>query len=333
VYFLIPTSNPVRFVTQDAPDFQAAMAKLSPGTKVVVENADGDSQKQLSQVQTAISAGASAIVLDAADPQLTGGALQQAAKAKVPVLLYDNEADGGPATALVVADQYNVGVLQGESVAGLLSKSNPKSPLVIARIYGNEGNYGTTEFLAGQNKVLDPLIAAGKIKVACETYTPNWDATHAQTEMAQCLTKTNDHLDAVVTMADGLAGGIIAALKQQGVAGKIPVYGGQDADLQAIQYILLGLQHDTVYKSFKTQATKAAELTVQLLANGKISAGQTTGYVDNGFMKPGVPTAFFPVQLVTTSNVATVVNDGLWTWKQICTGAAAATPTCQKEAP
>jgi D-xylose transport system substrate-binding protein len=332
VYMLLPNTTTVRFVTQDGPDFKAALQKDLPGTKVIIQNAENDPQKQVQQVDTAISAGASAIVLVAADPYIAGGALQHAAQAKVPVLLYDHDARGGTAAAQVVFNSLSVGQNQGKDAAAVLAGATATAPKVIARIYGNQGDYGTTQYKKGQDQYLQPLVSAGKVKVACETYTPNWDPAKAQSEMEQCLTKTNNHVDAVVVMNDGTAGGAIAALKAQGLAGKVPVIGGQDADLQAIQYILLGLQYDTVYKPFKLQAAKAAELTVQLLKNGKIDNGATDGYVDNGFMKPGVPAAFLPVQLLHKDTVDTVVKDGVWTWKQICTGATAQTATCKKQA-
>ena len=315
VYMLLPNTTTVRFVTQDGPDFKAALQKDLPGTKVIIQNAESDPQKQVQQVDTAISADASAIVLVAADPYIAGGALQHAT-----------------AAGQVVFNSLSVGQNQGKDAATVLAGATASAPKVIARIYGNQGDYGTTQYKKGQDQSLQPLISAGKVKVACETYTPNWDPAKAQSEMEQCLTKTNNHIDAVVVMNDGTAGGVIAALKAQGLAGKVPVIGGQDADLQAIQYILLGLQYDTVYKPFKLQAAKAAELTVQLLKNGKIDNGATDGYVDNGFMKPGVPAAFLPVQLLHKDTVDTVVKDGVWSWKQICTGAAAQTVTCKTEA-
>jgi len=331
VYMLLPNTTTVRFVTHDGPDFKEALEKDVPGTEVIIQNAENDPQKQVQQVDTAISAGAAAIVLVAADPYIAGGALQRADQAKVPVLLYDHDARGGPAAAQVVFDSLSVGQNQGKDAATVLAGATASAPKVIARIYGNQGDYGTTQYKKGQDEHLQPLIDSGAVKVACETYTPNWDPAKAQSEMEQCLTKTNNAVDAVVVMNDGTAGGVIAALKAQGLAGKVPVIGGQDADLQAIQYILLGLQYDTVYKPFKLQADKAAELTAQLLKNGKIDSGATDGHVDNGFMKPGVPAVFLPVQLLNQDNIDTVVKDGVWTWEQICTGAAADTPTCQKE--
>jgi D-xylose transport system substrate-binding protein len=333
VYMLLPDTTTVRFTTQDGPDFQAAMQKDMPGVKVVIQNAEDDPQKQVQQVETAIAGGASAIVLVAADPYIAGGALQQASAAKVPVLLYDHDARGGNAAAQVVFDSLSVGQNQGKDAAAQLSAGTTAKPKIIARIYGNQGDYGTTQYKKGQDQYLQPLIAAGKVKVACETYTPNWDPAKAQTEMEQCLTKTGNHLDGVVVMNDGTAGGVIAALNAQGLAGKVPVVGGQDANLQAVQYILLGYQYDTVYKPFKLQAAKAADLTVQLLKNGKINSSDVDGYVDNGFMKPGVPAAFLPVQNLHADTVGTLVKDGVWTWKQICTGPTAATATCKKESP
>ncbi|MEV2190151.1 sugar ABC transporter substrate-binding protein [Streptomyces phaeochromogenes] len=331
VYMLLPNTTTVRFTTQDGPDFKAAMKKAMPDVKVVIQNAENDPQKQVQQVETAISGGASAIVLVAADPFIAGGALQKASVAKVPVLLYDHDARGGPAAAQVVFNSLSVGQNQGKDAAKVLADGTAAKPKVIARIYGNQGDYGTGQYKKGQDESIKPLVSAGKVKVACETYTPNWDPAKAQSEMEQCLTKTGNKIDAVVVMNDGTAGGVIAALKAQGLTGKVPVIGGQDADLQAVQYILLGYQYSTVYKPFKLQASKAAELTVQLLKNGKISKSSIDGHVDNGFMKPGVPAAFLPVQDLHADTVGTLVKDGVWTWKQICTGPTAATETCKKE--
>src|SRR5438105_11806623 len=84
VYMLLPNATTLRFVTQDGPDFKAAMQQVMPGAQVIIQNAAGDPQKQISQVETAVANGANLIVLTAADPYIAGGELQEAAKAKVP---------------------------------------------------------------------------------------------------------------------------------------------------------------------------------------------------------------------------------------------------------
>src|SRR6187200_477935 len=66
VTFLLPNTTTTRFVEHDAPAFVAAMKKLAPGVTVNVQNAEGKSDLQLNQAQTAINGGTKAIVLAAA---------------------------------------------------------------------------------------------------------------------------------------------------------------------------------------------------------------------------------------------------------------------------
>ena len=61
--------------------------------------------------------------------------------------------------------------------------------------------------------------------------------------MEQCLTANNNNVDAVVASNDGTAGGVVAALASQGLAGNIPV-SGQDGDIAALNRIAKG--HQTV---------------------------------------------------------------------------------------
>src|SRR3954454_17104726 len=150
VYILLPNTTTVRFVTQDGPKFKTAMEKALPGSKVIVQNAENDPSKQVQQVETAISGGADAIVLVAADPYIAGGALQKAKQAKVPVLLYDHDARNGDALAQVVFDSLAVGKDQGQDAAKLFGDGTTAKPKVIARIFGNQGDYGTTKYKEGQ---------------------------------------------------------------------------------------------------------------------------------------------------------------------------------------
>ena len=68
-------------------------------------------------------------------------------------------------------------------------------------------------------EVLKPAMDSGKIKNVCETFTDGWKPDNAQKEMEQCLTKQNNKVDAVVAENDGMASGVVAALKAQGMAG------------------------------------------------------------------------------------------------------------------
>ena len=88
--------------------------------------------------------------------------------------------------------------------------------------------------------------------------------------MEQFLTKNNNKVDAVIAANDGTAGGAIAALAAQGLAGSVPV-SGQDADKAALNRVALGTQTVTVFKDARELGRNAAEIAVQLAGGKKLS--------------------------------------------------------------
>ncbi len=325
VYMMLPNVTTIRFIQQDGPQFVKAMAKYAPNVKVELVNAEGSAAKQQGQVEAAITAGAKAIVLVAADPSVASGILTEAKSANVPVVSYEHEAKDGPLDYFVQFGALKVGQAEGRYAAEAITKSGAKR---VARLHGNKGDFYTTAVKQGQDEFLDPMIKSGAIEIVCEDYTDGWIPANAQKLMEQCLTKTGDKIDAIVASNDGTAAGAIAALTSQDMAGKVPVYGGQDANVEALQYILLGKQSATVLKPYGVLADAAAQVVVSVLAGKKPPADIINGEFDNGFMK--VPTGYLDVVNIDKSNVGAVVEAGVWTWKDICTGEAAAVPECKQ---
>ena len=114
---------------------------------------------------------------------------------------------------------------------------------------------------------------SGDIKIVGETYTDNWDPAKAQTEMEQFLTAANNDVQAVLSENDGMAGGVVAALEAQGLAGKVPV-SGQDGDQAALNRVALGTQTVDVWKDARELGKTAGEAAVQLCANPDVTEGQ-----------------------------------------------------------
>jgi D-xylose transport system substrate-binding protein len=319
VFMLLPNTTTTRFEARDAPLFVEAMKKDAPNVEVVVQNGEGDPVRQQRLVEDAISQGAKAIVLVASDANLAAGSLKAAADAHVPVVLYDHDARGGAAAAHVVFDSLAVGEAQGKRAAELI-ESMKKDVVNIALVKGQEGEYGTQQYEKGQREFLDPLIKSGKVAIACEQYTQNWDPHLAQSFSEDCLTRTGGKVDMFIAMNDGCAGGTIAALVSQGYKpGKIIVTGGQNADVEALRYIVEGWLDNTVLKDLRTQASKAAEVVASIVDGKGVPKDLVNGTVNNGFMD--VPAVFLPVKNITLSNVQDVATAGIWTWQQICKGA------------
>jgi D-xylose transport system substrate-binding protein len=126
---MLPNFTTVRFVQKDAPAFVAAMKKYAPNMKVEVVNGESNPQLQQSQVDAAITGGAKAIVLIAADPSLASGSLNAAKKAGVPLIAYEHEASGGPVTYYTQFGALKVGEAQGKNaVRRSLRAARTRSP-------------------------------------------------------------------------------------------------------------------------------------------------------------------------------------------------------------
>lgn len=336
VYFMAPNTTPTRYLQQDGPDFKKAMAQLDPKVKVRFVTADGTSATQLSQVNAAISAGAGAIVMVAADPNTAGSILQAAQSAKVPVIGYENVPLNGPMYAQVMFDPEMAGELQGKYFASQVEDGAlGAKPVSVARLYGNQGDVYTNQMLKGQNSVLKPLIDNGSIKVVCESYVTNWDPAVAQTQAEQCLTKTQNKVDAFLGFYDGIAAGVIAAETAANL--KIPVYGGQNPELSGPQYMLTGQLQDNVLKPFGDEATAAAKLAISAMAGEQPPSDLVKTTVDNGggFKIPTAYLAETHIHLEKGKDpgaiVQKIVDLGFFTWAEICTGPAKDTPTCKQK--
>ena len=141
--------------------------------------------------------------------------------------------------------------------------------------------------------------------------------------MQQAITAVGDNgFNGVYAANDGTAGGAIAAMKSAGVNASTRPTTGQDAELAGIQRILAGTQYMTVYKAVKPEAEGAATMAVDLANGRKPPTSLVNKTTDNGQLK--VPSVILTPVAVTKNNINdTVVKDGFWTTKQICTAAYA----------
>jgi D-xylose transport system substrate-binding protein len=138
--------------------------------------------------------------------------------------------------------------------------------------------------------------------------------------MEQAITALGkDGFVGVYAANDGTAGGAIAAMKGNGIDPKqIPVT-GQDAELAAIQRILVDEQYMTVYKAIKPEAEAAAELAVALAQGQEPPADLVNGETDNGMKQ--VPSVLLEPVAVTKENINdTIVKDEFWPVDEICAG-------------
>jgi D-xylose transport system substrate-binding protein len=301
VAFLLPENVTPRWEGSDAPTFKKALAKLIPGVQIDVLNALNDSSKQQQQAEAELTKGAKVLVIAAVDQKAAAVIVKKAAAQNVPVIAYDRLIRNSPLAAYVSFDSVAVGRAEAQWMADHTKKGDR---LVI--INGSPTDDNAHLVNTGIHAVLDPLFKSGaRVKVA-EQWTPGWDPTKAQNEMEQILTKANNAVNGVVSANDGMAGGIIAALKAQGMQGKVKTT-GQDASLEGVQNVVLGTQGVTVFKDFRLQAPAAAKITAAFLK------GATVNNLFNSLTYNGqvwTASVMLKVVPVSQSNVATLVKNG-----------------------
>jgi D-xylose transport system substrate-binding protein len=275
----------------------------------LINNAQGDPATQRSQAEQAITEGAKVILLTNLDSG-SGAAIIDASKdAGATMIDYDRLTLKGDADYYVSGDATEAGRLQGQGLIDDLDKG------AIAMLHGAPTDSFATDLQKGYKEVLKPKLDSGDYTLAAEQAVPNWDGQQALTIFEQMLQKTGNKIDGVVAANDTLANSVISALQARHLD-LVPVT-GLDATAQAVQHILAGEQSMTVYFSIKDQATKAANLAVQI-ARGEEPTGVETE-VDNGTKK--VPTIFLKPVTIRKDNIAdTVIADDFVSWDDVCVG-------------
>ena len=317
IALLLPESKTARYETQDRPLFEKKVEELCPDCEILYSNADQDAAKQQQQAEAALTQGAKVMVLDPVDAASAGAIVQRAKQSDVPVISYDRLITDADVDYYISFDNERVGQLQGQSLVDKLAEDGEDSGNLIM-INGAPTDNNAKLFKQGAHSVIDD----SDYKVAKEYDTPDWSPDKAQDEMEQAITAVGEgEFVGVYAANDGTAGGAIAAMKAAGVDPKTIPVTGQDAEVAAIQRILVDEQYMTVYKAIKPEAEEAAQLAVDLVQGKEPEAPEDT--VDNG--EKEVPSILLTPVAVTKDNIKdTIIKDGFWSADEICTGDYAA---------
>ncbi len=320
VAFLLPENTVTRWEQQDGPAFVEAMKKFAPGAEVKLYNALGDPATQLAQAKTALTAGASVLVVIPTDTAAAAAIVTEAHNEKVPVISYSRLIKGD-VDYFIGKDSVEVGRDQGQWLA-----DNTKDGDNIAILNGSPDDSNAHLFNEGYMSVLQPLFDAKKRTMVGDLWVDKYDPAKAQAAMEQLLTKNHNNIQGVLAANDGIAGGAVAALREVGLDGKVSAITGLDATLAGVQRILQGTQGMSILQPIHEFGAGAAELTAMLLQGQTPPATFFSLTTDNGVAK--VPTHAVKIMPITKDNVMAPVDGGLFTKDELCKGIAAGTGPC-----
>jgi len=191
------------------------------GATVSVTLSDYDVEKQIYHIENLVSQGARVIVVIPSDSEKIAPAIEKARQAGVKIIAYDRLIKNSDIDLYISFDNVKVGELQAESILTVVGKGN------FAYIGGSPTDNNAFLLKEGTMNIIDQKIADGDIKLVVDKFADNWKPEEAYKAINDYL-KSGKTLNAVIAANDGTASGVIQALKEKGLAGKIPV-SGQDA--------------------------------------------------------------------------------------------------------
>jgi D-xylose transport system substrate-binding protein len=301
--------NEERWAKWDEPAIQEALQ--AGGAEYISSDAGSSAEQQLADVENLISQGADALIILAQDGEAILPAVQSALDQGIPVVAYDRLIEN-PGALYVTFDNIEVGRMQAEAVFEQVPTGN------YVFIKGSSTDANADFLRQGQQEVLQDALDSGDIKNVGESYTDNWDPAVAQTNMEQFLTDNNNNVDAVLAENDGMAGGVVAALEAQGLAGEVAV-SGQDGDLAALNRVALGTQTVDVWKDARLLGQAAGEAAVALAQGTAIEDVENTVAFDS----PGgnaMTSIFLTPEPITQDNLDVVVDAGWISQEELCQG-------------
>lgn len=310
VGLLLPENKTARYEKFDRPLIEKKIKELTDNKATIkYNNARQDANLQAQQVDTMITNKVDVLILDAVDAKAIKNSVQKAVDAGIKVVAYDRLAEG-PISAYTSFDNVEVGRTQGKALLEALGDKAKDSQIVMMN--GSVTDPNAAQFKQGAHEILD-----GKVKVGKEFDTKEWSPDNANANMEAAISALGKgKIAGVYSANDGMAGGIITALKAAGI--KVPVT-GQDAELAGVQRIVAGEQFMSVYKPYAPEADAAAAMAVAL-AKGESLDSVAKDKVSSASAKD-VPSVLVSVTSLTQDNINdTVIKDGVYTAAEICTG-------------
>jgi len=313
------TVTSARYVQFDAPYLtQALTAAGLSWSQFTVQNAQGSDATQLSDAQTAITKGATVLIMDPLDAGV-GAQIETYAKAHgAAVIDYDRLTLGGSRQYYVSFNNVLVGTKIGQGFAACAAAWHVSKPNVLV-MKGDPTDNNATLFAQGYLGVLNPFFTSGKYVKAGEP-AGTWTPSVALSEFQQNFT-AHKNINSVLVPNDANAAPIIHYLQTKGVKAKTFPVTGQDATTIGLQNILAGYQCGTAYKPIYLEAQAATALAMYLRAGQKPPAALVNGSTNDSKSNTAVPSVLLTPKWVTTANMAsTVVADKFVTVAQLCVG-------------
>ena len=237
------------------------------GAEVNVQNANGDVDEQISQIEYFIKKQMDVIVVVAGDCAALSGVMKKAKEAGIPTICYDRLIQNADCDLYISFDNEDVGRLMAQNMVENMPEGGD--------IFLIQGPLTDDNVKMVRNGI-DEVLEGSNLRVVYEANCEGWLSEHAYTYVKEGL-KMDRNIKGIICGNDDLAGQTFRALSEERLAGKIYMT-GQDGDLAACQRIVEGTQEMTAFKSVEEEAKIAAQYAVKMAAGEPVDDVAKTIY-------------------------------------------------------
>ncbi|RUW36811.1 MAG: sugar ABC transporter substrate-binding protein [Mesorhizobium sp.] len=270
----------------------------SKGKDVNVIVSDFNGQKLLEQFGAVFATGCDgcAIAVDPASNAFTKAIVERAGDAGAKIVnLWNRPDDIHPWDTASDAWVANI------SFDGV--DSGYRNGMELCKVLKGKGNIAALEGIPDNPPAKQRLAGLKKAVAECpgmkllDVQVGNWDQTQGQSITRAWLTKYGTNLNGIFSSNDGMALGAVAALREQGLGGKIPVT-GSDGSSDVLRLIKSGEMLSTMYIDGFVQGATATALAV----------GAVTGDVDASRLSEKQRDFYLSQTLVNKDNVDAILT-------------------------
>ncbi len=233
---------------------------IEDGVQFQVFDAENDTQKQISHIQTWRTQGYDAAIVNIVNPDDASMLVEEAGDMNL-VFINRVPADAGlipGQTVFVGSDEYHAGQIQAEYAIDRFTQEG-KTEVSYALVMGQLGHVAQIERSRSVNETLENCDTIQFNKVFEDT--GEWDRIKAMEKVQQFL-GTGTHVDVIFANNDEMALGAVEALKAVGMT-DVPVV-GIDASLNGRIAVESGELAATVFQNAVGQAEGSYEAAIAL---------------------------------------------------------------------
>ena len=250
-------------------DYDFVSSKLKEnGISVVSANANNDDRLQIAQADQMIKDGVKVIIIIPVNTNTAASIVRVCNQNKVKVIAYERIISNCNLDYFISFDN----VLIGELIAQKALKLKPQGKYMI--LNGDKSDRNAVWVGEGFMNALIAPVKSGQIQIVYSSYIEDWSNDVAKFEFNRYIKLSNDIPDVILSAWNGMNDGIFTVLDEYKPV-IYPIVGGQDADNEKCREARNKKQRISLFKSYKVEATAAAELTTMLLNNKKVETNKS----------------------------------------------------------